>query len=376
VVAGNSVATSIPELLLRHTDVDIAVMGEADQTIVELLGVLDKKESLAAVRGIAYRENGTILHTPSRPVIADITAIGFPAWDLFDLGTYDHFAAYNANIFSSGRTMPYPINSARGCPFNCTFCYHVFKGQKYRKCQNAAIMAEMARLHDSFHADFVTFWDELTFATIKSVEQFLEGLARLDFAIAWDAPIRANLFTKEHVGLVRAMKAAGCDNMAFSLENADEKILAAINKKIDLAQFVEQSLTLWEGGVPPRTSVIFGYPQETPQSIQKTIDVCDRCNIFPSVGFLLPLPMTPIYAWARENGYIDDEVAYLERIGDRQDLHLNLTAMSDRQLVDTVESKLRALAEKQGLKLDSVLKTTTYRKPEVLNTAPQPGTAS
>jgi hypothetical protein len=82
------------------------------------------------------------------------------------------------------------------------------------------------------------------------------------------------------------------------------------------------------------------------------------------VGFLLPLPGTPIYDWALENGHIGDEVAYLNRIGDRQDLHVNLTAMSDEAFLDHVQSGLQRLAERQGLKLDSVLKTGTYQKPE------------
>jgi hypothetical protein len=93
------------------------------------------------------------------------------------------------------------------------------------------------------------------------------------------------------------------------------------------------------------------------------MDVCEECGIFPSVGFLLPLPGTQIYKWAKENGKINDEVEYLERIGDRQDFHINLTAMSDEEFVDTVTVKLEALAEKQGLKLESVFKTLTYQRP-------------
>jgi hypothetical protein len=80
---------------------------------------------------------------------------------------------------------------------------------------------------------------------------------------------------------------------------------------------------------------------------------------------LLPLPGTPIYEWAKESGHIVDEIAYLEKIGDRQDLHINLTKMSDADFVGLVETKLTTLAQKLGLKLDSVLKTGKYQKPKV-----------
>jgi radical SAM superfamily enzyme YgiQ (UPF0313 family) len=132
-----------------------------------------------------------------------------------------------------------------------------------------------------------------------------------------------------------------------------------------VTDFIEQAQILWEGGVTPLTSIIFGYPQETPETIMQTLKVCELCNLFPSTGFLLPLPATPIYEWAKENGHIVDEVEYLERIGDRQDLHINLTKMTDAELLQVVETNLLALAKKHGLKLDSVFKTVTYQKPKI-----------
>ena len=159
------------------------------------------------------------------------------------------------------------------------------------------------------------------------------------------------------------MRNVGCDNLAFSLENADPDILAAMDKKITVRSFIEQAEVLQKGGIVPITSVIFGYPEESVKSIKMTLDVCERCNIFPSVGFLLPLPSTPIYEWAKSNGYIDDEVAYLERIGDRQDFHINLTKMSDKKLIETVTVNLEDLAAKQGFEFESVFKTTTYQSP-------------
>ena len=364
VIAGNSVATSIPELLLRNTKVDIAVLGEGDITIVELLKALEEGEDYRTVKGIAFRGNGKIWCSPKRPVEAKLDPLGFPVWDIFDLDKYKKYGKINYNILSSEAVLGYPLNSARGCPYSCTFCYHVFKGEKYRRYSEGAIVDEIKHLHDQYGADFISFWDELTFPHIKGVQSLIGKLGKLNFKVGWEAPCRGDLFKKEHVGLVRDMKATGCDNLAFSLENANPEILAAMNKKMRIEQFVEQAETLWKGGVTPLTSVVFGYPQETPETIQQTLDVCEKCNIFPSVGFLLPLPGTPIYEWAKERRYIVNEVEYMERIGDRQDLHINITEMTDEEFVDTVRSKLEKLAVKQGLKLDSVFKTTTYQKPK------------
>ncbi len=364
IIAGNSVATSIPDILLSNTQVDIAVLGEGDRKIVEILKVLDSKRDLSEVRGVAYKENGRIVNTGVGEAVPDLDEIGFPDWNIFNLDKYRKYEKVNANTFSESEIRSFPLNSARGCPFRCTFCYHVFKNDKYRKYSEGAIIEEIKRLHYEYGCNHISFWDELSFSSIKSINQIVERLSCLDFKIAWEAPVRGNLLKKEHVPLVRKMKESGAECISFSLENANPEILKAMNKKMNVLQFIEQVEALWEGGVTPLTSVIFGYPQETPETIQSTLDVCEECNIFPSVGFLLPLPATPIYEWAKENGYIVNEVEYLERIGDRQDFHINLTSMSDEEFVGTVTTKLEALAKKQRLDLESVFKTVTYQRPK------------
>jgi len=364
IIVGNSVATSIHEILLRNTKVDIAIMGEADITIVELLRALERKKEIADIHGLAFRKNGNIMSTPNRAAIQDIDVVGFPEWDIFELEKYKEYGHVNANVFSSDNVLFFPLNSARGCPFNCTFCYHVFKGESYRRYSDALIMDEIKRLFRSYNATFISFWDELTLVSKKRTADLVEKIGNLDFKIAWAGNARGNLFKEDDIGLIKAMRESGCDNISFSLENASPEILAAMNKKVNILQFVEQTKVLWKGGVTPLTSVIFGYPQETPETIKQTINVCEKSNIFPSVGFLLPLPGTPIYEWAKEKKHIKDEVEYLERIADRQDFHINLTSMSDDEFVGTVTKELEALANKQGLNLESVFKTTTYQRPK------------
>lgn len=363
IFAGNSVSTSIPELLLNNTEVDICTMGEGDKTVVELIRALEQKADLSKVEGIVFKQGEDIIHTPQREVVPTLDELGYPDWDVFDLAKYAEFADINSNNFSEEKVLAYPLSTARGCPHNCTFCYHVFKGRKYRRYSDDCIINEIIRLHETYSADYVMFWDELSFPNTKSIESLLRSLDKLDFNIQWDAPCRAGLFKKKDLGLIQDMRDHGCQSMAFSLENAHPDILEAMNKNITVDAFIEQAHVLEEGGVVPITSVIFGYPQETPESIAMTIDVCEECNIFPSVGFLLPLPATPIYQWALDNGKIADEVEYLLRIGDRQDFHVNLTNMTDEELVGTVSEKLGELANKQGLDLKSVFKTQTYQSP-------------
>jgi anaerobic magnesium-protoporphyrin IX monomethyl ester cyclase len=362
IIAGNSVSTSIPEMLLRHTEVDIAVLGEGDVTIVDLLQVIDTNETLDQVKGIAFLRDGEFIKTLAREPISNLDEIGFPNWDLFDLPRYNEHMLKPV-MDDSMVSIVYPLNAARGCPFDCTFCYHVFKGLRYRKYSEEAVMQEFTRLHEKYRATFIFFWDELTFPNITAVEKMVARLEQLPFRVGWDAITRGDLFSQANVPLVQRMHDAGCKSISFSIENANPEILKAMNKKIRLDRVVEHCETLIRGGVTPLTSIIFGYPQETPETIQMTINLCERCNIYPSVGFLEPLPGTPIYEWAVQNDYIKDEMEYLLDAGDRQDLHVNLTRMSSVELVDTVVNGMQRLADSMGLKFDNPLKTGVYQKP-------------
>lgn len=367
IIAGNSVATSIPKLLLENTKVDVAVLGESDITIVELLKTLEKNEDIGNVKGIVYKEDGRFIETGKRAVVSDIDAFGFPDWEIFELNKYNDYAHINVNVFSFDKVLGFPLNSARGCPYNCTFCYHVFKGENYRRYSMDSIIKEIIRLKEKYGSNFISFWDELTFQNTKNVVLFVDKVSSIGFKFGWEAPVRGDLFTRKDVSLLKDLRRVGCDNLAFSLESASPDILKAMNKRMNVSQFVEQTESIWQSGITPLTSVVFGYPQETIESIKLTIDVCEKCNIFPSVGFLLPLPGTSIYEWAKNNKYITNEVEYLERIGDRQDLHINLTSLSDDRLYNEVKERLALLAEKMGLELESVFKTVTYQKPKNVN---------
>ena len=136
-----------------------------------------------------------------------------------------------------------------------------------------------------------------------------------------------------------------------------------MNKKIKVKDFAEQIETIYKSGIIPISSLIFGYPQETKETIKLTLDTCERANIYPSSGFLLPMPGTGIYDWAVRFGYITDEVKYLEHIGDRQDMHINLTTMEDEEFYDTVKEGLEILAVKLDIEVDDVFKTIKRKKP-------------
>src|SRR5581483_4222925 len=235
-----------------------------------------------------------------------------------------------------------PINTARGCPFQCTFCYHVFRDVKYRSRSAASVIAEMREWNRRYGINLCAMNDELTFYSVRQAEEFADALLASGLEIWWKADVRSGLFhADEHVELARKMHRAGCLALGFSLESSDPVILKAMKKGADPIQFARQCEILHRAGVAPLTSIVIGYPTETEESVRATIRWCVDAGVYPSTGYLLPQPRTPMYEYACRNGYIQDEEAYLLAMGDRQDLRLNMTQIPDDRLEAVVAQELK-----------------------------------
>ncbi len=110
-------------------------------------------------------------------------------------------------------------------------------------------------------------------------------------------------------------------------------------------------------GIISGTSVVFGYPMETRETIKETFDMCSQANVYPSIGFLLPLPMTPMYQYAKEHGFIDDDDEFLDSITERQDICLNMTNIPDADVMNIIVEEAEILQDKLNLKLKNPIKT-------------------
>lgn len=367
IIVGNSVASSIPNILLEKTKVDIGVFCEGDVTIVEVLRAIEQKRPLKEVKGIFFRKQGKVFFTPPRELISNLDKLPFIDYQLFDTSTYLAQCRLSVNEpypidFNSLRVLP--INTARGCPFNCTFCYHVFKNQRYRTRSFGHIAREIKYLQKRYGINYVQFFDELTILTKERASQLADYFLKERIDVFWTADCRVGLLGEDDLDLARQLKKAGCVSLGYSLESADENILRAMNKMIDPRDFISQTRVLQKAGITPVTSLVVGYPQETEETLKKTFDCCYEADIYPSAGYLLPQPKTPMYEYARRVGKIPDEEEYLLGLGDRQDFTINLTGMAQERIEALVQYHLKRISDKLalGLKEDQLVKTGHYRQ--------------
>ncbi len=367
IIVGNSVATSIVDILLAHTKVDIAIMGEGDETIVDLLNTIDDSRPLDEVRGICFIKYGKLTRTMDRPLIHDISALPFIDFSIFDVDIYienSKFSVHEPLPFPREEARALPVNTARGCVANCDFCYHVFKGSPYRYRSPESIVSEIKTMIDKYELNYIQFWDELTFFSKKQTDNFAQKILDEDVNFNWVADCRTNLFNNEDdILIIEKIKKAGCLGLGYSLESADPEILKAMKKHSTVEQFTYQTQLIQRTGIAPLTSLVLGYPQETPETIKKTFDCCIENNVYPSSGYLLPQPGSHIYDYAIKNGFIKDEEEYLMKMGDRQDLRVNLTKMTDEKFETLVSSELKRCnkALNLGLNDNELIKTQYFR---------------
>ncbi len=397
-VVGNSVGSSMPEILFAHTPTDIVVLGEGDITIVEVLKALDEGRSLGdiaeplkaiphdngdlppayegkGIPGIIFRhKSGRIVNNGRRPAAKKVDDLPWPDWDLFDVETYIQRGRATAHdtvrYYAPEEAVVFPVNTARGCVFKCTFCHYVFWNDPYRHRSAGSIVGEIRRNQKKYSANYIHFWDELSFHKIGPTEKVLDALIEADLGVHWTAAVRSDLLGRSEIKdedrlrVARKFVDAGCLVLGYSLESGDNDILEAMNKRVDANYFREQVKVLREVGLVSSTSLVFGYPQETQETIATTMRLCEELNVYPSAGFLLPFPSTGMWKHAMEHGFIKDPEKFLVEMTERQYLVVNLTQMSDEVFMKTVNDGLQHLNEKFGSHLDpdALIKTGGYSK--------------
>lgn len=289
-VAGGAHATVCPDETLAH-GFDVAVIGEAEETIVQLVDWLEGRLPLETVAGIRYRDaRGEPRSGPPPRAIADLDSLAFPqtAQDLFDRRWYD----------PEGReVVPGGILTSRGCPARCTFCANYVTGRTFRYRAASCVAAELNAYHARSGSTFFPCWDDALTAHPRRLAELAETLEReIRFPLQWSAITRANMVNP---GLLRSLRRAGLVHVNFGVESGDDEILRAIKKGLTTEHVVRALEWAKAEGLRTAANFMLGFPQETPAALERTLRFMERIaplvDSFSTLGVLVPFPGTPLY---------------------------------------------------------------------------------
>ena len=350
-ILGGPHVTAIPvETLKTYPFIDIGVLGEGEHTALELIKALEKKSSLAKIKGIVYRNKNKIKLNPRRELIKDLDSLPFPAYDQLPMHKYRapaHHVSFGKNIPLAPLFM---LFSARGCPYNCNYCdSKIMTGRvvRYRSIENT--INELKLLKEKYNVRCIDWGDENFIIDKKRAHALLDAMLKEKLNIHFCCLTRVDSVDKE---ILIKMKKAGCFLIRFGVESGDQRILNAMNKGITLQQIKKAFKLINEVGIPSSASFILGYPGETKQTALNTIKLAKEIKPFLAHFFIaIPIVGTKIYEIAKQKNLITDS-NWQHWVQMSQDPVIRTESLTTKQLI-----RLRTKAYKQFyLRPDYIIK--------------------
>jgi len=282
----------LPEQCLAEDYIDFVIVGEGEEAIVELAQKLARKESLDAVLGLGFKKNGQIKLNPARPLIKNLDEWPLD-FSLLDMEKY----IYKLDKFK--RVIAY--KASRGCPFNCAFCYNrAFNQNRWRVWSIDHVIKDIEFLKEKYQIDAIKFYDDNFFV---DKNRALEILKRINLPAHLE--IRIDMIDD---ALAKELKERRVFDLLIGAEAGSDRILTMINKKITVERILASVRSLAKFDVSACYSVIVGFPSETKEEFESTIDLLYQIyKIHPKSAFTLgaymPYPGSLMYDMAIEAGF-------------------------------------------------------------------------
>jgi len=294
-VVGGPLTSSSPHRILELSGADVAVIGEGEHTIVDIcLG-----KNYEDIKGIALINNGKLVMNDPRPLIDDLDTIPLPAYDLLPpLKLYK----------SRARKKPVGvIMTSRGCPYQCTFCNASVFGKRFRSRSPENVMKEINLLINDYHIKQLDVLDDNFTLDIERAEKILDLIisSKKKIKINLQNGVRADK-VNEHI--INKMKLAGVFKAGIGIESGDLETLKMIKKSLSLNKVKEAIKMFRKKGIITVGFFILGFPNETKETIEKTINFALEANpTIASFCLLLPFPGTEIHKELKEMNALKDE---------------------------------------------------------------------
>lgn len=296
-VCGNYATVMHQQLVRDNACIDFAVRGEYEMAVRDMVLALMDGGPLSEVLGITWRDQaGTVVENQARPLLSNLDELPFPDRDDFPATIYPDFTLYSPCI---------NILSSRGCPCGCVYCQerHVmYASPKYRARSASSVVDEMEYCQQRFGARQFYFDDQSFVVKKKHVMEICGEIIRRGLKVPWTVMGDAMFVDRE---MLEAMAKAGCIGMKFGVESADQGILKAIGKPLDLERAKQVARWCKELGIRTHATFCLGLPGETVETIKKSMAYMEELEVDTAqVSKAVPYPGTPMYEWAMKNGYL------------------------------------------------------------------------
>ena len=257
-VIGGVQMSVYPKETMSYNFVDYGIIGEGEESFIDLI------ERRYDADGLCYKNNETIVVNKNRSPNCNLDALPFPARHLLPNNKY------------SSVIMRYPMTSilaARGCPFNCNFC---FKDQylHYRTRSVNNVVEEMKECIDTYKVKEIGFYNDC-FPSKKYLGELCQAIIDRNVKVLWSAPQRIDLVDRE---LLILMKASGCVGLRYGVESGNQYILDLMNKKTRLDDVRKVFKLTRDIGIETFGYFMIGYSEDNEATTRDTINFAKELN--------------------------------------------------------------------------------------------------
>ena len=277
---------------------DFCLVGEPEITFTELLQSLNENHpALAEIPGLIYSEGTDLRVNAPRPLLEDLDVLPPIDRDLLQNDRYR--LPHNNKVFTL-------INTARGCPYSCTYCIvKTYYGRKARRHSLARILEEVQTCREKYGIQEFLFWEEVFSLDKAFLREFCQALIDRQWNIRWAATTRVTAVDAETLALMRR---AGCYLIGLGVESGSQAILNNAKKGQTLEDTRRAVRLAREAKIQTMGHFIFGLPGETVDTAEETIRFMLGLGLdYMQCYCAVPYPKTELGDLARAQGWIRAE---------------------------------------------------------------------
>lgn len=255
IVCGGPFPTALPrETLNYYRGIDAVVMGEGEETFMELIHRLEAGGSTAGLAGTAWRSGDSVLIGPPRQRINNLDLLASPL---------DYFPTK-------------VLVTSRGCPGECTFCGSKAMWGKQLTFHSAEYVIDMLQKAVCQNGQqYIMFKDETFTSHRARALDICQGIIKRNLNFIWSCDTRVDKLDEE---LLYFMRLAGCQRLSLGVESASPVILKNVKKHITPELVLEITRLAKKYGFQVRYYIMAGNRGETLETFRETLDFIEKAQ--------------------------------------------------------------------------------------------------
>jgi anaerobic magnesium-protoporphyrin IX monomethyl ester cyclase len=315
IVLGGEHITSMPEFCLLTSKADYLVLGEGEETLLELVDAIERGTPPAELLGVAYREGDDVVVNARRARTQHVDDIARPAWELFDLDTY-HENKWMGGLYSDTKSVP--ILATRGCPYQCTYCSAPnMWTPKWVPRDPKLVVDEIEYYMQTMGARNFPFQDLTAIIKRDWIVQFCNELLDRGLEITWQMPTGTRSEAIDHE-VAQLLKKTNMISMSYAPESGSETTRKLIKKKMKTDRMYESMRAAVEADLNVLVLMVIGFPHDTEDQLRENLEFFEEIAKVGindvAIGFYMALPGTQLFESLYDAGEVTIDRTYFRHI--------------------------------------------------------------